>query len=281
MNQSGKINPKLPFFILDKLRSDSVTFGLKENTIFNLIYSNLRFNFNNSKIEINGKYDEKKALSLNKEHRQEYIDVFQREINKNYRIDESEFFRNLLYQYSIMPIFERERVLYSRNFKGLNESINKNRCVILYSKKGTRKFEPYFIKQAEEFSYLFGYCLKRNEYRVFRISNIVKISQINEMVKNRNESEVVAFRENFDPFLSFGKKVKVRLTENGVKKYNTIISNRPKLLKNNGYEYEFECSLKKAEVYFPQFFTDVEILEPIELRNWYKDMLEKALQNYK
>jgi len=95
-----------------------------------------------------------------------------------------------------------------------------------------------------------------------------------------NPSKITEYKENFDPFLSFQKRVVVRFTEEGESKYKTIISNRPKKLKQEENIYTFECSEKKAQVYFPQFFTAVEILEPKSLRNWYKEKLQTALAYY-
>ena len=38
------------------------------------------------------------------------------------------------------------------------------------------------------------------------------------------------FREHFDPFLCYGQQVKVKLTEEGAKRYNKLTTNRPKVI---------------------------------------------------
>lgn len=285
MNDFGKINPKLPYFILETLNKDAITFQLKVNTIFNLAYENLKDEYRNLEVDVDGKYDKKKTFTLKKEFYQEYIDVIQQEICRKYNnIGEAEYFRSLLYQYCKLPVFEREKVLFKQNYNKLQEAIHKKCRIRIYMKDrikdGPRELEPYFIERSEEFHYLFGYCLKREEYRVFRISHIEKVRVLDEKIQNSNANLILEYKENFDPFLSFGKTVTVRFTEEGERKYRTIISNRPKKIEQKENIYLFECSEKKAQVYFPQFFTSVEILEPVSLRNWYKEQLQTALTFY-
>lgn len=121
------------------------------------------------------------------------------------------------------------------------------------------------------------------------------------------------FHEHFDPFLCYGQSVKVKLTEEGAKRYNKLTTNRPKVIAkertdvddtetatscnnrmpagnnarpdcaevNGAGTYTFECSEKLAKVYFPQFLSDADILEPRELRLWFKEEFEKAAGVYK
>ena len=105
------------------------------------------------------------------------------------------------------------------------------------------------------------------------------------------------FREHFDPFLCYGQQVKVRLTEDGAKRYNKLTTNRPKVIArvdesgsaqaaataevNSAGTYTFECSEKLAKVYFPQFLSDADVLAPRELRLWFKEQFEKAAGVYK
>jgi hypothetical protein len=98
------------------------------------------------------------------------------------------------------------------------------------------------------------------------------------------------FREHFDPFLCYGQQVKVKLTEEGAKRYNKLTTNRPKVIAKESAEcdevnsagtYTFECSEKLAKVYFPQFLSDADVLAPRELRLWFKEQFEKAAGVYK
>lgn len=97
------------------------------------------------------------------------------------------------------------------------------------------------------------------------------------------------FREHFDPFLCYGQSIKARLTEKGVERYNRLTTNRPKVIARDGTEcsevneaatYTFECSEKLAKIYFPQFLSDADILEPRELRLWFKEQFDNAAKVY-
>lgn len=109
------------------------------------------------------------------------------------------------------------------------------------------------------------------------------------------------------------------MTEKGAERYNKLTTNRPKVLSadesnedttNVAYaayvanaanavnargkipakmdcaevrgagDYTFECSEKLAKIYFPQFLAEAEILEPRELRLWFKEEFERAAKVY-
>ncbi|MGL4862314.1 MAG: WYL domain-containing protein, partial [Cetobacterium sp.] len=57
--------------------------------------------------------------------------------------------------------------------------------------------------------------------------------------------------------------------------------NRPKVLEKNRNIWTLECTNRLAKIYFPQFLSRVEILEPIELREWFKKELSKTIIFYK
>ena len=105
------------------------------------------------------------------------------------------------------------------------------------------------------------------------------------------------YREHFDPFLCYGQNVKVRFTEKGAERYNKLVTNRPKVIAMDNAcgktpakmdcaevrgagDYTFECSEKLAKIYFPQFLAEAEILEPRELRLWFKEEFERAAKVY-
>ena len=108
------------------------------------------------------------------------------------------------------------------------------------------------------------------------------------------------YREHFDPFLCYGQNVVVRLTEKGAGRYDKLVTNRPKAIAvgkarlgcissedvsdsvkvEGAGDYTFECSEKLAKVYFPQFLADAEVLEPRDLRLWFKEEFERAAKVY-
>ena len=75
--------------------------------------------------------------------------------------------------------------------------------------------------------------------------------------------------------------MKVKFTEKGLELYEKVLTNRPKVLTKDENIYTFECDNKLAIVYFAQFFSLIEILEPQELREKLKNELENTLKIYK
>lgn len=102
--------------------------------------------------------------------------------------------------------------------------------------------------------------------RNYRISEIEEVWFTNENIEIKDKKYIDDVYKNFDPFLSYKNTVKVEFTEKGVELYEKILTNRPKLLDKKDGIYTFECDNKLAMVYFAQFFSNVKILEPNELK---------------
>ena len=63
--------------------------------------------------------------------------------------------------------------------------------------------------------------------------------------------------------------------------YEKVLTNRPKVLTKEENIYTFECDNKLAVVYFAQFYSSIEILEPQNLREKLRNELESTLKIYK
>jgi predicted DNA-binding transcriptional regulator YafY len=72
----------------------------------------------------------------------------------------------------------------------------------------------------------------------------------------------------------------VKFTDVGIEMFNLLKVDKPKILSRERNEIEVECSIFKAKLYFSQFLDEVEILEPIELREWFKEKYTKAVSVY-
>ena len=142
---------------------------------------------------------------------------------------------------------------------------------------------PYFIKvsDSESRSYLFCYCEKNKDYRNYRVSEIEEIWFTNEKIEIKDKKYIDEVYKNFDPFLSYKNRVKVKFTEKGLELYEKVLINRPKLLAKDNNIYTFECDSKLAMIYFAQFFSLIEILEPQALREKLQNELENTLKIYK
>ena len=75
--------------------------------------------------------------------------------------------------------------------------------------------------------------------------------------------------------------VRVRLTENGEDMYRRIRSQRPEKKRTVGdHEYEFDCTLFHAQVYFFRFGPDAKILAPAELAERLRELHRAAAAQY-
>ncbi len=59
-----------------------------------------------------------------------------------------------------------------------------------------------------------------------------------------------------------------------------ILTNRPNIKESYEDVYTFYCSEENAKIYFPHFMDEAEILEPQELREWFRERFERVLHKY-
>lgn len=273
-----KIRVTLPDYITQTISHDAIDFGFNLNNFYNRLFSiyaekkkDIYFlpqSRNNNIIQFN----------LNKENEDIYMSTL-----RIYDVQvEAEFFRKILYDYIDMPKFKRELMIFQKTVKEIEKAISKKKKIEIKFKNETRIIEPYFVKPSggESRNYIHAYCEKNKEYRNFRLSK-VKVIRVFDIKQDKyNEDYLEKIKVNFDPFLSFGKEIKVRLTQKGKEHYDLIITNRPKIKEYKEDIYTFYCSNENAKIYFPHFMDEAEILEPKELREWFSERFEKVFRKY-
>lgn len=258
------------------LEEDERYFKIKLGTIGNALISYYS-NKNIEKYSFKSGGNEKFKFNLNKENDEMYEKI----LEENKIENEAEYLRNIIFTYINNPKHKREEILFYPIFEEIRKTIDEKKKINIKYNNSIRTVNPYFLKVSDNGSrtYLFCYCEKNNDYRSYKVSEIESIKV------SKNDCEIKDFKyikeieRNFDPFLSYKKEVKVRFTEKGEELFNRVHLNRPKVKEiNKDREYLFECDEKLAQVYFPQFFSEVEILEPASLRAWFKD---KFLESYR
>ena len=275
INQDGKIPMRLKMWSFKILQNDEEKYGIKSNRVCNKIFEE----FYNRKDEENridkGK---KKIFNLNKKNKlifSEYI--------KGSNKTNSEAMRGFIEEYCNLPFYKREKILMRDEVKILERAIKKGRKVKIKYSGGERVISPYFIEYSkeEEFNYIFSWCDKNSGYRNYRLSHIMEIVELREEKYSGDEEYIKNIKENFDPFLSYGHIVKIKMNDNSINKFNRISHNRPKVLdKGSDGIWEFECLPFKAIIYFSQFAGEVEILEPQSVRENMIEHYKKALEIY-
>ena len=276
-----KIRVTLPKRIAEILESDIEEFFIKKNTLLNYLYEEYaKENYTRVEVEVDKSETSVIQFNLNKKNLRGYYNF----LEENKIQNESEFFREILTDYSENCKKKRELFLFKEKVERINDSIAERKLIKVNFRDGKSiEVEPYLIESSklEVANYLFCYNLKEKLWKNYRIKYIDSVYTKNSNFKIRDIDFVQRMKEDFDPFISFGKKVKIRLTNSGENLFKELQTNRPKVIQKNLNEYILECSEEKAKRYFSFFLDEVEILEPIELREWFKNKYEKALEQYK
>jgi hypothetical protein len=272
-----KVRVTIPYFFKQSLREDLFHFNIPLSKLGNGLFRYYSTK-NIEKINILGDDTEIIQFNLNTTNEEIYFKVLQEQEMDT----EAEYFRSILFHYLSKPRYRREEIIFSNHFKVIKEAIDTNKRLNIKYKNEIRTVSPYFIKEGdrESSSYLFCYCETNNNYRNYRVCNLNKvlISKLN--IEKKDIQYINEVKKNFDPFNSYRKKVKVKFTEEGLNMLKIKYYNRPKLLEINREIYTFQCSIDQGKFYFSKFLSEVEILEPVELREWFKNEFKKGITIY-
>ncbi len=264
-------------FMNEIIAGDSEYFKLPVGRIGNIIFK-YYMDKDLNKVELGNFSGEVIQFNLNKKNEEIFMDT----LIRNKVETEAEYWRNIFFTYINNLRYKREEILFENKFKDIREAIKTEKKIKIKYHKYIRLVNPYFIKvsDSENRSYLFCYCEKNNDYRNYRISEIEEIWLTNEKNEIRDKKYIDDVRKNFDPFLSYKNRVKVKFTEKGIELYEKVLANRPRLIEEKDGIYTFECDNKLAMIYFAQFYSEVKILEPEELKTILKKELKKTIEIY-
>ena len=272
-----KVRVTVSDFMNEIITGDSEYFKLPVGRIGNIIFK-YYMDKDLNKVELGNFSGEVIQFNLNKKNEEIFMDTL---IRNKVEI-EAEYWRNIFFTYINNLRYKREEILFENKFKDIREAIKTEKKIKIKYHKYIRLVNPYFIKvsDSENRSYLFCYCEKNNDYRNYRISEIEEIWLTNEKNEIRDKKYIDDVRKNFDPFLSYKNRVKVKFTEKGIELYEKVLANRPRLIEEKDGIYTFECDNKLAMIYFAQFYSEVKILEPEELKTILKKELKKTIEIY-
>ena len=272
-----KVRVTVSDFMNEIITGDSEYFKLPVGRIGNIIFK-YYMDKDLNKVELGNFSGEVIQFNLNKKNEEIFMDTL---IRNKVEI-EAEYWRNIFFTYINNLRYKREEILFENKFKDIREAIKTEKKIKIKYHKYIRLVNPYFIKvsDSENRSYLFCYCEKNNDYRNYRISEIEEIWVTNEKNEIRDKKYIDDVRKNFDPFLSYKNRVKVKFTEKGIELYKKVLANRPRLIEEKDGIYTFECDNKLAMIYFAQFYSEVKILEPEELKTILKKELKKTIEIY-
>ena len=281
---SKKIKVTLPQNIYEIIKNDISDFNMTSNYFMNYIFLNLNEKYKNFKgnpaIAEQSKEKSSIQFNLNKESSLIYYDV----LRDNNAQNESEFMRSLLIRYATNPKNKRELFIFKESVERINLAIkDKKNVYITFNDDRKVKVSPYYIGSSdlEIANYIFCYDFSEEKYKNYKLNYLKQVYTTSEGAKWEDNDYIEDVIKNFDPFLSKGQIIKVRLSENGKKLLKTIKINRPKLISEDGDLFEFEASDEQIKRYFSYFFDEATVIEQIELKEWFIEKYENALKNLK
>ena len=159
--------------------------------------------------------------------------------------------------------------------------INKNIIFFLYnSSKGekiNRKVKPIRLLFKEQDWYLYAFCLLRNDFRYFKLSRIKDLEVLAINYEDNFENVVLKKELKYENIvnikLKFDKSVAFRVYD----EFNEAIEEDEKA--NLYVEIKIPNNYKLYNYIF-SFGSNVEILEPKEIRNQFKNMINEIAKKY-
>lgn len=273
-----KIRVTLNKYAIDIIEADCQSFKVTKNFLINYIFDKLK----EEKIENIYNEEDKKGViqfNLNKNNKNIYYDIL---AEQKIQI-EADFIRKMIYRYTHQSKSSRELFLYGEIVNRIKYGIKNKRAIKLtFDDERKTSVLPFYIgsSKLELGNYIFCYELLEKRYKNYKLSNVKTVFITQEKKEWENREFIENVIKNFDPFLSQGKKIKVSLTEEGQKLLSTLALNRPETISNINNIYEFKCSEEQAKRYFAYFLDEVEIIEPLSLREWFIQKYKSALKKY-
>ena len=274
-----KLRITVPNEIYKIIESDLEDFRITKNFLCNYIFENSK----GFKQIYNYKYNGSKKIiqfNLNKKNLENYYSFL---AEKKIEV-EAEYFRNIFFYYAQQSKKSRELFI----FKNITEKImygveNKKKIIVTFVDGTKKTISPYYMasSELELKNYLFSYDEEEKKFKNFTLRNIKAVYVTEKKVYEGENDFVREVIENFDPFLSYSRRVKVKFTDEGLEILKKIKTYRPKLLKQEGNICVFQCSDLQGKRYFSAFWNEAEILEPLELRNWFRERSLKIMEIYK
>lgn len=218
------------------------------------------------------------------------------------------FISALVEEYAALPMYRREAIFYADIMNKAAEAIRRNNdgetCYLFIdTPKSDIKVKIYPVKilldEWSTYNYLIGigiYDPEKGETPMcMRMSNINKadiVTSDNILVYHNQQMIDELYRRIKSRGIMFigspcyeGEVIRIRLTKNGFDLYNSIVFMRPRYdlieqLGNGDYIMTFSCTQWQVFNYFKRMGSDVEALEPVQLREKFAGFYRSANELY-
>lgn len=198
----------------------------------------------------------------------------------------STFFKVIIESYCRLPYPERANFILHECIQNIETAIARQTKITLETYNKLMKVSPYKIVPSKDT--VFTYLVFKNDkkFDAIRLSLIKSVRVLRELYHfNKEEMKLVDNALiNFGPSFAFENMTTIHikfLNEDGEKRclYSTL--QRPmheRIIDKNERIYEFKCSEKQILYFFFSFAGDIEIIEPIELKNRFKQMYKDGYE---
>ena len=296
MPVTKKIKVKLDCIVHDQLLMDAEDFGVKSaSRLYNLIFerwiSEIRKLADGVATSVAWTEQKEVQFHLSAQATRGFEQAIQ-----GLQLGAAEIARLLFTRYANLPRHLREEFVKNAEVVSLQQAIAIRAEVALHYRGEVLVLEPSFFahSKGQARAYVVAFDLGRSSAVAtsgFRCLRLAHVEHVVVHAKNSagHWSDPVAtgkargYRRHFDPFLSHDQTVVARLTAAGVAHLHRAVTNRPTwdTEQVEAGTYLFQCSPLQAQLYFPPFFDEVEILEPKELRAWFRDRHTAAAKKHK
>lgn len=295
VNLSEHINLNITHLAQKVLDSDRLIFGtiqgkgLSFGTLVNTIISSYDNDFPLTESLIKKKdYQSYIKMRLSKTAIDALIDYSETEYPFGGKYTVTQYIKCVIESYARTSFLEREKLVLKKTvIEPIENAIHRGKAIKINFAGNDIEISPYKIVPSKEgtFQYLIGTV--NGEWKSYRLSriNFLKTKGTAILPATDMVDEILAeFGATFfgEPLID----IKIRFTAKGLLRYEYSVIHRPvhtrieSDVKSDGDIYIFHCSEKQALFFFFSYADDVEILEPLSLRQRFIDMYRRGYEQY-
>lgn len=198
----------------------------------------------------------------------------------------TQYIKCLLETYARLPFIQRESlILKEGTIEPIKNALAREQMLSIVYKNEKINVSPIGIVPAKEGTFQYLIAMQDASVISIRLSRIQSIKPFGHAVPISNEIKKQTTEALAEYGPTFIKEpvitIKVKFTDDGLKSYEYSVIHRPMhvAIEDNNI-YVFRCSEMQAIYFFFRFAGTAEILEPISLRNKFKELYQSGLNNY-
>jgi hypothetical protein len=276
------------------------------NDITNVYISKMLDEYENQLIQLAFSYPKGigRKFRINKEN----LDILRDSLESiHYNDSVGLYMKAIFEEYATKSTHERECIFFKKTIDTINLAISGSnqlkisilqKLSITHENFYTRKFyvSPYKVVQDKNmgFNYLIGYTEEIlmdgkkspkhiSSFRLNRIDKINVMSSMSGFISKADKEKIETSIIEKGPQFMAGDLIEITivLSNKGIESYNRQIYMRPQYTSKENNIYHFKCTEVQALNYFFKFGRDVQITEPLSLRDKFINRYEDALKAYK